>query len=133
MSFQFSVGLRDAMAAAIQPAVGAAPVLELRSGVLPNNTSEADNGIVLASLSLPSTWLLSPTNGGVSKAGTWEDLSADAAGTLSYWRLRKGGVVYAQGDITLAGGSGSMTVNTLTTSVGQIVTVTNFSFTVGGM
>lgn len=44
---------------------------------------------MLASVVLPSTCLGAPSAGTCSKSGTWEDTSADASGTATWFRMRQ--------------------------------------------
>ena len=81
MALQFSVAVRNARLDAIETAIGTAAVLKIRSGAPPANVATADSGTVLATLSLPSDWMAAASGGTKAKAGTWEDASADAAGT----------------------------------------------------
>lgn len=84
---QNSVEVRNARLASFEATVGASPILEFRSGAMPANTAAARTGTILASLSLPSDWMGAPSNGSVSKAGTWQDLAADASGLVGYYCL----------------------------------------------
>ena len=79
-------------------------------------------------------WLTASSAGTVSKVGTWEDASADAAGTADYYRLyaSNGTTCHEQGTVTATGGGGDLTLNTITTSVGLVVTITGWTRTAPG-
>ncbi len=131
MALQFSVAVRNARLDAIETAIGTAAVLKIRSGAPPANVATADSGTVLATLSLPSDWMAAASGGTKAKAGTWEDASADAAGTAAHWRLyaSDGTTAHAQGTVTATGGGGDLTVDNVSFAAGQTFTVTSFTIT----
>lgn len=131
MALQFSVAVRNARLDAIETAIGTAAVLKIRSGAPPANVATADSGTVLATLSLPSDWMAAASGGTKTKAGTWEDASADAAGTAAHWRLyaSDGTTAHAQGTVTATGGGGDLTVDNTSFASGQTFTVTSFTIT----
>lgn len=131
MALQFSVAVRNARLDAIETAIGTAAVLKIRSGAPPANVATADTGTVLATLSLPSDWMAAASGGTKAKAGTWEDASADAAGTAAHWRLyaSDGTTAHAQGTVTATGGGGDLTVDNVSFAAGQTFTVTSFTIT----
>ncbi len=127
MAIQLSVTVRNARLDAIEDAIGANPVLKIRTGAPPASTAAADTGTVLASLDLPANWMQDASGGSKSKAGTWEDLTADASGTAGHYRIYdSGGTAHLQGTITVSGGGGDMTVVSTSISAGQVVTVSSF-------
>lgn len=133
MALQFSATVRNAMLDAIETAVGASAVLKIRSGAAPANCATADSGTVLATLSLPADWMAAASSGTKSKSGTWEDASADNAGTAGHFRIyaSDGVTVHAQGSVTVTGGGGDMTLDNTSISAAQVVTITSFTFTAG--
>lgn len=133
MSLQFSVSVRNAMLDAIETAVGASARLKIRTGAAPANCAAADAGTVLADLSLPADWLAAASGGSKAKAGTWEDTSADAAGTAAHFRLydSTGTTCHAQGTITGTGGGGDMELDNTSLAAGQQFTVTSFTLSAG--
>jgi hypothetical protein len=132
MAFQFSTGVRNAAADAVETAIGASPTLELRSGSVPASCAAADSGTLLASMALPAEWLAAASAGAKALAGTWADLAADAAGTAGHFRIKAGATCHVQGSVTATGGGGDMTLDNPDLAVGQEVTVTAFTITVGG-
>lgn len=96
---QNSVEVRNQRLASFEAAVGASPVLQFIAGNMPVDTATATAGTVLAEMTLPSDWMGTPSNGSVSKSGTWQDLAADAAGFAGYYRLWNSGktVCHEQG------------------------------------
>jgi hypothetical protein len=133
MAFQFSVAARNAAGDAIETAIGTGPTLTIRTGTPPANCAAARAGTVLATLVLPSDWLLAASGGVKSKSGTtWQDLVADATGTAGHFSIDQGATCHLQGTVTLGGGGGDMTIDNTSIVAGQTVTVTGFDITVGG-
>lgn len=97
MSLQLSTAIRNARLDAIEQAVGASPVLEIRSGSVPADCAAADSGVVLASMALPADWMAAASNGSIAKNGAWEDASANANGLAGHFRIKAGAVCHLQG------------------------------------
>ncbi len=133
MALQLSVAVRNARLDAIETAIGTSAVLKIRSGAAPANCATADSGTVLATLSLPSDWMAAASSGSKAKAGTWEDASADAAGTAAHFRLyaSDGTTCHLQGTVTATGGGGDLTVDNTSFASGQSFTITSFTLTDG--
>lgn len=132
MPFQFSVAARNAALDAIETATGTAPTLEIRSGAVPANCAAADAGTVLATMVLPTDWLAAASAGAKTLLGTWQDLTADAAGTAGHFRIKQGATCHLQGAVTATGGGGDITLDNAVIAVGQQVTITAFTITAGG-
>lgn len=132
MTFQFSVAARNASLDAIETTVGTTPTLEIRSGTVPANCAAADAGTLLASMALPSDWLAAASNGSKTLLGTWQDASADAAGTAGHFRIKQGATCHIQGTVTATGGGGDMTLDNTSIASGQQVTITSFTLNAGG-
>lgn len=133
MAFQMSVTARNAMLDAYETAVGTAAVLKIKTGAQPANCAAADSGTVLATLSLPSDWMAAAASGVKAKNGSWADNSADANGTAAHFRIyaSDGTTCHGQGSVTITGGGGDMTVDSVAFTAGQSFTVTSFSLTAG--
>jgi hypothetical protein len=133
MALQFSVAARNGMLDAYESAVGTSAVLKLRTGAQPANCAAADSGTVIATLNLPSDWMAAASGGTKTKSGTWQDSSADAAGTIGHFRLyaSDGTTCHAQGSVTITGGGGNMTVDNTVVEAGQVITVTGYTYTAG--
>ena len=132
MAFQFSTAARNAALDAIETAIGASPTLELRTGAPPASCAAADAGTLLASMALPADFLAAASGGSKVLAGVWQDLAADAAGTVGHFRIKQGGTCHVQGTVTATGGGGDMTIDNPVLAVGQQVSVTAFTLTAGG-
>lgn len=133
MTLQYSTLVRNAKLDAVETAIGVSAVLKIRTGAAPANPAAADSGTVLATLNLPSDWMAAASGGTKAKAGTWEDLSADATGTAAHFRLyaSDGTTCHAQGTVTITAGGGDMTVDSTAFTIGQAVTITAFTLTAG--
>jgi hypothetical protein len=131
MAIQFSVAVRNARADAVETAIGASAILRVRSGAMPANCAAADTGTVLATVALPADWMAAAAGGVKSRSGTWEDLSADAAGTVGHFRIydAAGTTCHWQGTMTATGGGGDMTVDNAVFAAGQAFTVNTFALT----
>jgi hypothetical protein len=118
---------------AIETAIGTSAVLKIRTGAPPTNITDADSGTVLATLNLDSDWWAAAASGSKAKAGTWQDASADAAGTAGHFRLyaSNGTTQHMQGTVTATGGGGDMELDNVVIALAQIVTITAFTLTGG--
>ncbi|ARS29075.1 hypothetical protein [Sphingomonas sp. KC8] len=134
MPLQLSVAVRNALLDAMETAVGASPVLKVRTGAAPANCAAADAGTLLATLPLPADWMAAAAAGSKAKSGTWEDTSADAAGTAAHFRVyaNDGTTCHYQGTVTITGGGGDMIVDNVSFAVGQAFSITAFTLTAPG-
>lgn len=133
MALQYSVEVRNAQLDALETTVGTSPILRIRSGAAPATTATADSGTVLVTMTLPSDWLAAAASGSKAKAGTWQDTSADAAGTAGHFRIYNSGdtTCHAQGTVTATGGGGDLTLDNTSIALAQSVTITSFTITAG--
>jgi hypothetical protein len=133
MAIQLSTTVRNARLDAIETAIGTSAVLKIRSGSAPANVATADSGTVLATLSLPSDWLAAASSGSKAKSGTWQDTSADATGTAAHFRIyaSDGTTAHIQGTVTVTGGGGDMTVDSVSFTSGPSFTISTFTLTDG--
>ena len=133
MAIQLSAAVRNARLDAIETAVGTSAVLRIRSGAVPATVATADAGTVLATLNLPSDWMAAASGGSKALSGSWTDASADNTGTAAHFRLyaSDGTTAHLQGTVTVTGGGGDMTVDSVSFTSGQAFTVTSFTLTDG--
>lgn len=131
MALQYSVTVRNAKLDAVETAIGVSAVLRIRSGTPPASCASADQGTVLASITLPSDWMAAASGGTKDKSGTWTDSSADATGTAGHFRLyaSDGTTCHAQGSVGTSGTD--MIVDNTSFAAGQSFTVTAFTLTAG--
>ena len=133
MALKLSATVKNARLDAIETAIGTSAVLKIRTGAAPAAITDADSGDVLASLTLPSDWMAAANAGAKAMTGTWEDASADNAGTAAHFRIyaSDGTTQHIQGTVTATGGGGDMTINNTSIAAGQKVTITGFTLTDG--
>ena len=133
MTLQLSVAVRNARLDALETAIGATAVLKIRTGTVPASVATADSGTVLATLTLPSDWMAAAASGAKAKAGTWQDATADATGTAGHFRLyaSDGTTAHLQGTVTATGGGGDLTLDSVSITAAQVVTITGFTLTDG--
>lgn len=112
-------------------------VLEIRSGAAPGPNA-ADGGTLLASITLPTPAFGAAASGVISLSGTWEDASADAAGTAAHFRIKQsgdtGGASGAtderiEGTVTGTGGGGDLELDNTSIEAGQAVSISTFTVT----
>jgi hypothetical protein len=133
MSIQFSTTVRNARLDTVESTINTTPILKIRVGSPPANCAAAATGTVLATVTLPSDWMAAASGGSKAKSGTWEDTSADAAGTAGWFEiLDSGGTTrHIQGTVTATGGGGDLTVDNAVFAAGQDFQVTGFTLTDG--
>lgn len=129
MAIQLSVGARNGLLDAIETEGGTSAILRIRTGAPPADCAAADTGTVLATLNLPADYMAAAAAGAKAKSGTWQDTSADAAGTAAHFRIYKsdGVTCFLQG--TVGQGSGDLSLDNNVLAVGQTVTITAFTLT----
>jgi hypothetical protein len=133
MAIKIRVAVRNARLDAIETAIGTGAILKIRSGSVPTNIADADAGDVLAAMTLPSDWMAAASSGAKAKDGTWQDASADNAGTAGHFRIyaSDGTTQHIQGTVTATGGGGDMTLDNTSITAGQTVTISTFTLTDG--
>lgn len=133
MTVQYSTRVRNARLDVIETTIGTTPIMRIRTGAVPANCAAADSGSVLATLNLPSDWMAAASAGVKNKSGTWDDSSADAAGSAAHFRVYDSGgtVCDIQGTVTVTGGGGDLQVDNVSFAAGQAFTVTAFGITAG--
>lgn len=138
MGLKYSATVRNAQLDALETAVGTAPKLQLWSGTIPANCAAADagDGAKLVEMALPSDWLANASSGSKSKSGTWSGTGLAAASTgtnVTHFRLYDSGgtTCHAQGEVTVTGGGGVLTMDNVSVAESQVVTVSSAAFTAG--
>jgi hypothetical protein len=133
MAIQLSVTARNQRLDAFETATGGTAILRIRTGAQPATCATADSGTILAEMTLPADWMAAASGGTKAKSGTWEDTSANAAGTAAHFRIydSAGTTCHLQGSITATSGGGDMELDNVVLAVAQQVTVTAFTLTDG--
>jgi hypothetical protein len=125
MAFQYGATLRNNQVSQIQTTIGGSGTLKIFSGAEPANCAAADPAGLLATITLPASFLTS--SGGVTTiAGSWS-VAASATGTAASFRMYDGSsVCHVQGNTTA-----DLVLNNQSITSGQTVTVTSFTVTAG--
>jgi hypothetical protein len=133
MALQYNVAVRNAQLDQVEAVVGTSAVLKIRTGAVPANCAAADAGTVLATMTLPSSWMADAASGTKALAGVWQDTSADAAGTALHFRIYDSGgtVCGVQGTVSITAGGGDLVLDNTDIAVGQAVVISSFTLTAG--
>ena len=137
MTLQYSDEVRNQRLDTVETVIGAAPILELRSGSAPATCATADSGTLVCSITLPSDWLAAASSGVKAKAGTWSGTGSVAAGggtNVGHFRIKNAGspnTTGMQGTVTATGGGGDLTLDNISVATSQAVTITSFQITGG--
>lgn len=131
MTIQLDTTTRNAILDAVESGIGTSPLLRLYSGSMPANCATTASGTLLAEATLPSDFMAAASGSSKSKSGTWEDTSANASGTVGYFRIYEstGTTCRMQGTVTSTGGGGDMTMDNTTLVSGQDVVISTFTLT----
>lgn len=131
MTIQLSTAVRNAILDSIETAIGASPVLKIRTGAAPASPAAADGGTVVATVALPADWMANASGGTKAMQGTWADDAADASGTAAHYRIyaADGTTCHLQGTVTATGSGGDMTVDNTNFAAGQRFSVTGYTLT----
>ena len=126
---QYSQALVDAQLACIQSTIGGSGVLKFFSGALPANCAASDPSGLLGTITLPSTFMGSPSGGAVALSGSWTT-TWSSSGTVACFRMYDGsGNCHCQGSCGTS--SADMVLSTLTAVATVAVTVTSDTVTAG--
>ena len=125
MAMQFGTTLRTNQVGQIQTSVGSSGTLKIYSGAQPANCAASDPAGLLATITLPSTFLTS-ASGATTISGSWT-VTASGTGTAACFRIHDGSAVcHVQGNVTT-----DLVLNNTSIASGQTVTVTSFTVTAG--
>ena len=135
MAIQMDVASRNARLDAIEVTAGASCAMEIRTGAQPADCATANSGTILVTIDLPADWMAAAASGQKAKSGTWQDASADGAGTAAHFRVfnsqatKDETTCFMQGSV--GEGSGDLSLDNEIIAAGQQVTVTGFTITDG--
>ena len=133
---QFSTTLRNNRVNQFEATLGASAKLRIMSGTKPANCEAVDVGLLLCEMLLPADYMSAAASGIASKQGTWSGLGTAAAGagtTATYFRIKNnaGTIVHCQGDLSVTGGGGAITIDDTNVVEAQPLTVTGFTLVDG--
>lgn len=136
MALQLSTGYRNGILDLFETTVGASGILKVFTGSPPATCATADTGTTLTTITLPADFMASASGGSKALSGTWQDLSADNNGTPGYFRIYPSAATTTnaviQGTVTITGGGGDMTFDSVSWTAGQQINVTSFTLTAPG-
>lgn len=127
MGLQFAIDVRNARLDAIATVVGASSKLRIYDGAQPANCAASETGTKLAEMILPATPFAAADAAAMSKAGSWQDLHADATGTAGHWRIYVGTACKLQGSVTVTSGGGQLELDDVHLVLGEAVVITAFT------
>lgn len=115
-------------------------IIEIRSGTRPASADTAPAGTLLAEITAPADAMAAASSGACAKSGTWADASADASGTAAWFRVKLSGDAGTtnttdkrlDGNVTVTGGGGDMTVNDTSVVSASPFTINTFTLSLPG-
>jgi len=130
MATQLSAAVRNARLDTIESTTGASAKLQIRTGAVPANCAAANTGTLLVEITLPSDWMSAAAAGVKALLGAWSN-TASATGTAAHFRIfdNAGTTCHLQGNVTVTGGGGDMTLDNTSIASAQTVQVDAFSIT----
>lgn len=133
MTIQTSVAVGNAELDAIETAVGTAPILRVYTGAQPANCATAASGTLLIEMTLPSDWMAAASGRSKAKSGTWQDVNANASGTIGHYRIydSAGATCHLQGSAGGPASGADLVFDADTVTSGQSVTITTYTWTGG--
>lgn len=136
MAVQIKESVRNTRLDDIDTAITTAGSMRIYTGTQPANCATANSGTLLADITLPNPAFGSASGGQMAKNGTWQDTSADGAGTAGHFRIYNT-TTPGDGSTTtiLQGscgqGSGDLSFDNTSITAGQQVTISTFTLTDG--
>ncbi len=132
MALGYSTAVRNAKADAIATAVdsGAAGIIEIYDGTRPATGGTATT--LLATLTFSVTAFVAASNGTIVANPITDDVSADATGTATWFRVLNQGspsTHVMDGDVGTAGSD--LNLNTTSIVAGSTISITQFDISVG--
>jgi hypothetical protein len=128
MAMHFSTDLRNGILDYIETYIGPSAILKLRSGASPGDGDVPSTGTVIATMNLPADWMANASGGSKGLQGVWQDLAADAAGTVGHYELcTSAGTPKIRDSVTLTGAGGGITLDAVTLNLGQAVSISSWT------
>lgn len=135
MALGFNVSARNAFLATIASLVDAgtgAGLLRLYSGTRPATGAAITTQTLLATLTFSDPSFSAPSNGSMTANSIGSDLSADASGTATWFRITNSdGTFVADGNVGVFGSGADLELSTNVISVGGSVSLVAATITAG--
>lgn len=126
MALSFATSLRNGRLDRTNTDLGASSLIRIYSGTVPANVGTALGAqVLLSELACSATAFAAAASGALTANAVSNDAGADAAGTGTFFRHRtSAGVAVIQGTVGTTGAD--LNLNTVTFSVGLVVSVTSY-------
>jgi len=132
MAIGFSAAVRNARMNAITTAAGNGALLRLYTGTRPATGAAITSQVLLGTLVCGSPLAPAAADGVLTFNTIADDISADNAGTCTWARLAtSGGTFVADFSVTVVGGGGDVTMNSVIVSAGQLLQAASATLTEG--
>jgi hypothetical protein len=131
MAIQLGTALRNAMMNTYESTIGTAGYVKIFTSTQPADCQAGTSGTLLCNITLPSDWYNAASGGTCTKNGTWAG-TAVAAGTAGHYRVYNNGTSVCSEQGTVGQGSGDLSLDNVSISSGQVVTVTDWTRSIGG-
>lgn len=122
---------RNAMADALVDLIdggSGAGTCEIRTGAAPTNTTDADSGTLLATLTFSDPAFGAAASGTATASSITSDTNVDASGTAAHFRVKdSNGTVILQGSVGTSGAD--MNFNTVSFVAGGTAAISSFTIT----
>lgn len=131
MTIQYSTAVRNAKLDTVESTTGTAAVLRILTGTPPANCATAETGTILAQCTLPTDWMAAASGGTKGLLGTWQDTSANATGTATYFRIYDSTITTCHVQGTYGTSGTDMIGDSASFTAGQAFSITSFTLTAG--
>lgn len=119
----------DALVDLIDGGAGAG-TLKVFTGSAPTNTTDADSGTLLATLTFSDPAFGNASNGTATAASITSDTSIDNTGTAAHFRVKdSNAVVILQGTVTATSGGGDIEFNSTSFVAGGTAAISSLTIT----
>ena len=136
MTIQLSTTYRNAMLDQFESTVGTDAILRIYdlTASAPADCAASITGTLVAEITCPTNWMSAAALGQKTLLGTWLDASANNNGTADFFRLydSTGTTCHMQGTVTVTGGGGDMTLDSVSFTAGQSFSINTFTLTAPG-
>lgn len=128
MTLAYSTTVRNAMLDSITTAIAGSGLVRIYDGTRPASGGSATT--LLAQLALSATSAPAASSGQLTFNAITQDISADATGTATWFRVTtSGGTFVIDGSISTSGSDLNLTTTSIT--IGQPVSISSFVITEG--
>lgn len=142
MAFQFATDVRNGRLDAIETVIGTLAKLVIYSGSEPANCAADTTGTLLVEYDLASDWAAAASGGqkALNNLPLSVTATAGAPTNAGYFRIftsaqtitpGAGTPCEIQGNVTVTGGGGDLTLDNISIATGQTVNITGFTITDG--